>query len=59
MLDSYQQLLSKDEFIQFLLYENDEKQKTGLPSSDNQGGRPPKPDDEKSEKTLRNIESSG
>ena len=39
--------------------ENDEKKKTGLPSSDNQGGRPPKPDDEKSEKTLRNIESSG
>lgn len=39
--------------------DNDEKQKTGLPSSDNQGGRPPKPDDEKSEKTLRNIESSG
>ena len=39
--------------------ENDEKQKTGLPSNDNQGGRPPKPDDEKSEKTLRNIESSG
>ena len=26
VLDSYQQLLSKDEFIQFLLYENDEKQ---------------------------------
>lgn len=28
-------------------------------SSDSQGGRPEKPDEEKSEKTIRNIESSG
>ena len=27
--------------------------------SDSKGGRPEKPDDEKSEKTIRNIEASG
>ena len=38
---------------------NDTKKSDAQSSDNSQGGRPEKPDDEKSEKTLRNIESSG
>jgi len=36
-----------------------EKQDDAQSDKKSQGGRPEKPDDEKSEKTLRNIEASG
>jgi hypothetical protein len=36
-----------------------EKKDDNAQSEKSQGGRPEKPDDEKSEKTLRNIEASG
>ena len=36
-----------------------EKKDDNAQSEKSQGGRPEKPDDEKSEKTIRNIEASG
>ena len=39
--------------------DDNKTQKNDGAQSDSQGGRPEKPDDEKSEKTIRNIEASG
>ena len=36
---------------------NTDKKKEAMPKTDNKGGRPEKPDSEKAEKTIQNLES--